>query len=309
MTLMKRLFGALPLLSLALLTSAGAALAQTPDPAQEPMTPTMAPHPWQMGLQAAESPVMRAIENLNNLVFVIIVAITALVGVLLLVVVYRFNAKRNPVPSRTSHHTALEVAWTLIPALILVVIAIPSFKLVFYEDHTTQADVTVKVTGHQWYWEYTYPDQGKLDFSSYIVPDDKLQPGQERLLTADSPMVVPAGKNIRILTTSTDVIHSFFVPSLGLQRYAIPGRTIETWFRADKPGLYVGECNQICGTNHSRMPINILAVPPEKFQAWVDYAKKQFASSAPPPANLMASNTTASPDYSAPVGAAPAPVR
>jgi cytochrome c oxidase subunit 2 len=203
----------------------------------------------------------------------------------------------------------LEVAWTLIPALILVVIAIPSFKLVFYEDHTTQADLTVKVTGHQWYWEYTYPDQGKLDFSSYIVPDDKLKPGQERLLTADSPMVVPAGKNIRILTTSTDVIHSFFVPSLGLQRYAIPGRTIETWFRADKPGLYVGECNQICGTNHSRMPINILAVPPEKFQAWVDYAKKQFASSAPPPANLMASNTTASPDYSAPVGAAPAPVR
>jgi cytochrome c oxidase subunit 2 len=314
MTLMKRLFGALPLLSVALLMSAGAALAQTAgavaaDPVREPMTPTMGPHPWQMTLQAAESPVQRAIENLNNLVFVIIVAITALVGVLLLWVVYRFNAKRNPVPSRTSHHTALEVAWTLIPALILVVIAIPSFKLVFYEDHTTQADLTVKVTGHQWYWEYTYPDQGKLDFSSYIVPDDKLQKGQERLLTADSPMVVPAGKNIRILTTSTDVIHSFFVPSLGLQRYAIPGRTIETWFRADKPGLYVGECNQICGTNHSRMPINILAVPPEKFQAWVDYAKKQFAESTPPSANLVASNITASPDFSAPVGASPAPVR
>jgi cytochrome c oxidase subunit 2 len=308
MTLMKRLFGALPLLSMALLLPLGAALAQTagavsPDPVQEPMTPTMGPHPWELSLQAPESPVMRAIENLNNLVFVIIVAITALVGVLLLLVIYRFNAKKNTVASRTSHHTVLEVAWTLIPALILVVIAIPSFKLVFYEDHTTQADLTVKVTGHQWYWEYTYPDQGKLDFSSYIVPDDKLKPGQERLLTADSPMVVPAGKNIRILTTSTDVIHSFFVPSLGLQRYAIPGRTIETWFRADKPGLYVGECNQICGTNHSRMPINILAVPPEKFQAWVDYAKKEFADNAPVPTNLMASNLAASP------GTPPAPVR
>jgi len=303
MTLMKRLFGALPFSPVALLLSAGAALAQTADPVKEPAVPTAGPHPWQILMQHPESPVQRAIENLHNMVLVIILAICALVGVLLLVVISRFNAKRNPVPSSTSHNTVLEVAWTLIPALILVVMAIPSFKLVFYEDHTTHADLTVKVTGHQWYWEYTYPDQGKLDFSSYIVPDDKLKPGQERLLTADSPMVVPAGKNIRVLTTSTDVIHSFFVPSLGLQRYAIPGRTIETWFRADKPGLYVGECNQICGTNHSRMPINILAVPPEQFQAWVAYAKKQYASDARPPSNLTASNLTAS------AGALPAPVR
>ncbi len=303
MTLMKRLFGALPFSPVALLLSAGAALAQTADPVKEPAVPTAGPHPWQILMQHPESPVQRAIENLHNMVLVIILAISALVGVLLLVVIARFNAKRNPVPSRTSHNTVLEVAWTLIPALILVVMAIPSFKLVFYEDHTTHADLTVKVTGHQWYWEYTYPDEGKLDFSSYIVPDDKLKPGQERLLTADSPMVVPAGKNIRVLTTSTDVIHSFFVPSLGLQRYAIPGRTIETWFRADKPGLYVGECNQICGTNHSRMPINILAVPPEQFQAWVAYAKKQYASDARPPSNLTASNLTAS------AGDLPAPVR
>lgn len=298
MTLLKRLLGALPFSPLPLLLSAGAALAQTADPVQEPAVPTAGPHPWEILMQHPESPVQHAIENLHNFVLVIILAICALVGVLLVVVLTRFNAKRNPVASRTSHNTVLEVAWTLIPALILVVMAIPSFKLVFYEDHTNRPDLTVQVTGHQWYWEYTYPGEGKLDFSSYIVPDDKLKPGQERLLTADSPMVVPAGKNIRILTTSTDVIHSFFVPSLGLQRYAIPGRIIETWFRADKPGLYVGECNQICGTNHSRMPINILAVPPAQFQAWVTYAKKQFASDAQPSSNLTAS-----------AGGVPAPVR
>ena len=143
----------------------------------------------------------------------------------------------------------------MIPVLILVVMAIPSFRLVYYEDRTDDPDMTIKVTGHQWYWEYTYPDNGNIDFSSYIVPDDELKPGQLRLLTVDNPLVVPVGKNIRILTTSGDVIHSFFIPSLGVQRYAIPGRTIETWVRVDKPGVYYGECNQICGTNHSRMPI------------------------------------------------------
>ena len=307
MTLMKRLFGALPLLSMAWLFSAGAALAQDANPVAEPAAPTGGPHPWEVLMQAPASPAQRAIENLHNMVLAIILAICALVGVLLVVVLTRFSAKRHPTPSQVAHNTTLEVAWTLIPALILVVIAIPSFKLVFFEDHTTHADLTVKVTGHQWYWEYTYPDQGQLDFSSYIVPDDKLKPGQERLLTADSPMVVPAGKNIRILTTSTDVIHSFLIPSLGVQRYAIPGRIIETWFRADKPGLYVGECNQICGTNHSRMPINVLAVPPEQFQAWVAYAKKQYASDAQPSSQLTAQLTA---QFTAPpAGALPAPVR
>ncbi len=166
----------------------------------------------------------------------------------------------------------------MIPVLILVFMAIPSFQLVYYEDRTQDADLTVKVTGHQWYWEYSYPDNGNVDFSSYIVPDDQLKPGQLRLLTVDNDVVVPAGKNIRVLATSGDVIHSFFIPSLGVQRYAIPGRTIETWFRADQPGIYIGECNQICGTNHSRMPIVVRAVTPQDFAAWLVQAKAKFAN-------------------------------
>ena len=158
------------------------------------------------------------------------------------------------------HNTVLEIAWTVIPVLILVIMAIPSFRLIYYEDRTYDPDLTIKVTGHQWYWEYTYPDKGNLDFSSYIVPDDQLKPGQLRLLTVDHPLVVPVNKNIRILQTSGDVIHSFFIPSLGVQRYAIPGRIIETWMRVDKSGVYYGECNQICGTNHSRMPIMVQAM-------------------------------------------------
>jgi cytochrome c oxidase subunit II len=174
------------------------------------------------------------------------------------------------------------VAWTVIPVLVLVVIAIPSFRLVFYEDRTTNADLTIKVTGHQWFWEYTYPDNGNVDFSSYYVKDEDLKPGQYRLLDVDNPLVIPAGKNIRILTNSADVIHSFFIPSFGVQRYAIPGRTIETWVRVDKPGHYYGECNQICGTNHSFMPISIRVVTPQEFTAWVAEAKTKFASDAPP---------------------------
>jgi cytochrome c oxidase subunit 2 len=249
-----------------------------------------APTPWEVGMQPAFSPVKQDIIALHNLVLTIITLITLLVGALLVWVMVRYNAKRNPVPSRTSHNTILEVAWTLLPVLILVIIAIPSFRLVFYEDRTNDADLTVKATGHQWYWEYTYPDKGNLDFSSYIVPDDQLKPGQLRLLTVDNDLVVPVNKNIRVLTTSGDVIHSWFIPSLGVQRYAIPGRTIETWFRATATGTYYGECNQICGTNHSRMPIVVHVVSDKEFDAWLDQAKTKFSDAAPaaPAPNLQA---------------------
>ena len=246
-----------------------------------PIAMAQAPRPWEIGMQPAFSPVKQRIIALHDLVLVIITLITIFVGVLLAWVIYRYNERRNPNPSRTSHHTLLEVAWTILPVLILVVIAIPSFRLVYYEDRTNKADLTVKVTGHQWYWEYTYPDKNNLDFSSYVVPDDQLKPGQLRLLDVDNPLVVPAGKNIRILTTSADVIHSFFIPSLGVQRYAIPGRTIETWFRANKPGMFYGQCNQICGTNHSRMPIAVQAVPEQEFNAWLEQAKTKFSEAAP----------------------------
>jgi cytochrome c oxidase subunit II len=246
-----------------------------------PVAMAQAPRPWEMAMQPGFSPVKRQIIALHDVVLVIITLITLFVGVLLAWVIYRYNERKNPNPGRTSHHTILEVAWTILPVLILVAIAIPSFRLVYFQDRTNDAYLTVKVTGHQWYWEYTYPDKDNLDFSSYVVPDDQLKPGQLRLLAVDNPLVVPAEKNIRILTTSADVIHSFFIPALGVQRYAIPGRTIETWFRADKPGTYYGQCNQICGTNHSRMPIAIQAVTEQDFSAWLEQAKTKFSDAAP----------------------------
>ncbi len=207
--------------------------------------------------------------------------VTIFVALLLGYCVWKFRASANPVPSRVSHHTALEVAWTVLPVLILVLIAIPSFRLVYFEDRTEAADLTVKVVGHQWYWEYQYPDNGDVTYNSNMIGEEDLQPGQLRNLDVDNRVVVPAGKNIRILVTSGDVIHSFFIPSLGVQRYAIPGRTIETWVKVDQPGVYYGECNQICGTNHSAMPIAVEALNDSDFATWVVAAKKKFAEGAP----------------------------
>ena len=225
-------------------------------------------------MQAAQGPLkVRAVE-LHNLVLIIITIITLFVGGLLMWVMYRYNSRRNPTPSQNSHNTVLEIAWTVIPVLILVIMAIPSFRLIYYQDRTPDPDMTVKVTGHQWYWEYTYPDQGGIGFDSRYVMDQDLKPGQLRLLAVDNQMVIPVGKKVRILTNSTDVIHSFFIPSLGLQRYAIPGRAIETWIEASVPGTFYGQCNQICGENHSRMPIAIRAVPQPEFDAWVQQQKK-----------------------------------
>ena len=237
-----------------------------------------APRGWQLSFQAPHSPVQQSIEGLHALVLWLMATVTIFVAALIGYVVWRYNARRNPIASRVSHHTALEVAWTVLPVLILVVIAIPSFRLVYFEDRTEAADMTIKVTGHQWYWEYTYPDQGGVDFSSLIIPEDQLKPGMLRNLEVDNRLVVPAGKNIRILTTSADVIHSFFIPSLGVQRYAIPGRTIETWVKVDQPGLYYGQCNQICGTNHSLMPISVQALDDKDFAAWVEQAKTKYAA-------------------------------
>jgi len=276
MQVIRRLWAAFLILLTAplALPAISAAQAQTKEVVGEP-------HDWAVGMQTAYGPIKSQIDSLNNLVLVIIILISVFVAALLGYVIWRYNAKRNTVASRTAHHTVLEILWTVIPVLILVIIAIPSFRLVYYEDRTPNPDVTVKVTGHQWYWEYTYPGKKPVDFSSYIVPDDKLKPGQLRLLTVDNELVIPVNKNIRVLTTSADVIHSFFVPALGIQRYAIPGRTIETWMRADKPGVFYGECNQICGTNHSRMPIVVHAVPEKEFEAWMVKAQTKFAAGTP----------------------------
>ena len=241
-----------------------------------------APHPWEVGMQRSFGPIKDRVIELHNLVLVIITVITVFVAALLIWVMIRYNSKRNPVPSQTSHNTILEVAWTVIPVLILVVIAIPSFRLIYYQDRTPDPDMTIKVTAHQWYWEYSYPDQGNVDIESRYIHDEDLKPGQLRLLDVDNQLVIPVGKKIRILTNSTDVIHSFFIPAFGVQRYAIPGRTIETWMEADQIGIFYGECNQICGQDHSRMPISVKAVSEADFKVWVEEAKKSASAAALP---------------------------
>jgi cytochrome c oxidase subunit 2 len=270
---------------------AGAALAQ-----QAPMVG--APVPWGMGLQASGGPIKDAISSFNTLVFWLMVAITVFVFLLLVYVVWRFRAAANPNPSQTSHNTVLEIAWTVVPVLILLVIAIPSFRLIYYQDRAVDADMTINVQGRQWYWHYAYPDHGSFTFDSYPVADQDIRPanGQIRGLSVDNPLVIPVGANIRILTTGQDVIHSFFVPSLGVQKYTIPGRTLETWIRADRPGVYYGQCNQICGVNHWFMPIEVRAVPREEFNAWAAQARTRFAEGLPPthPAEIATAAAPAS---------------
>lgn len=249
--------------------------------------------PWQMGFQDAFSPVMEDIHHFHTLLLVIITAIVILVLALLGFIIIRFNARRNPVPSRTSHNTLLEVVWTIVPVIILVVIAIPSLKLLYHSGRTPQADMTLKVTGHQWYWTYNYPDHGDFSFDSIPVPEGDLKPGQPRLLAVDNPLVVPVGATVQVLVNSDDVIHSWAVPSLGLKKDATPGRTNETWFRADVPGVFYGMCSELCGVNHYFMPIEVHALPKADFDAWVAKAKEQFAMNSRSPVELANNGETA----------------
>lgn len=241
------------------------------------------PQAWQLGFQPAATPVMDHIEDFHNLLLVIVTAITLLVLVLLVVVIVRFNAKRNPTPSRTSHNTLIEVTWTVVPILILLVIAVPSFKLLYYQDRAVSPDMTVKVTGHQWYWSYAYPDSGNFQFDSIVVQDADLKPGQPRLLTVDNPLVVPEGATVRVLITADDVIHSWSVAPFGIKYDAVPGRVNETWFKAEKgPGMFYGQCSQLCGQGHGFMPIAVKVVSQSEFKAWVANAQKQYGASAEP---------------------------
>jgi cytochrome c oxidase subunit 2 len=239
------------------------------------------PAPWEFRLQEAASPVMENITWFHNFLFVLITLITLFVLGLLIAVVVKFNAKANPVPSKTTHNTLIEVAWTLIPVLILVGIAVPSFRLLFQELDVPKADLTIKATGKQWYWSYAYPDNGKFEFDSLLAPDK-----QPRLLGVDNEVVVPINKVVRVQVTGADVIHSFAVPSFGIKIDAIPGRLNETWFKATRLGVFYGQCSELCGKDHAFMPIAVRVVNDQEFAAWVETAKKKFATN---PANSFAS--------------------
>ena len=235
------------------------------------------PSDWQLGLQEAGSPVMEDIVWFHDyLLLGIITVIAAFVLLLLIIVMIRFNARANPTPSRTTHNTWLELAWTVLPVAILVVIAVPSFKILFNQLNIPPADLTVKATGNQWFWSYTYPDNGNFEFNSIMVPSDKLKAGQLRLLTVDNEMVVPVNKVVRVQTIGSDVIHSFAVPSFGIKIDSVPGRLNETWFKAEREGVYYGQCSELCGRDHAFMPIAVRVVSEQAFKTWVEDAKKKI---------------------------------
>ncbi len=235
------------------------------------------PQPWQVGLQPSNTPVMDNIVWFHNFLLWIIATIALFVLVLLVIVMVRFNARTNPVPSRTTHNTPIEVIWTVVPVLILVTIAVPSFRLLFYQLKVPPAELTVKATGKQWFWSYSYPDQ-KFEFDSLMLQDKDRKPGQPRLLAVDNEMVVPVNKVVRVQVTGADVIHSFSVPSFGIKIDAIPGRLNETWFKAEREGLYYGQCSQLCGRDHAFMPIVVHVVSEQAYNAWLTDAKKRYAS-------------------------------
>ena len=245
------------------------------------------PTPWQLGLQEAASPVMVDVTRFHDFLLWITSAITLFVLILLVIVMVRFNARAHPTPSRTTHNTVIELIWTIVPVVILVAIAVPSFRLLFLELDAPKPDLTIKATGKQWYWSYNYPDNGDFEFDSLIVEDKDLKSGQPRLLTVDHELVVPVNKVVHVLVTGADVIHSFAVPSFGIKIDAVPGRLNDTWFKATTEGTFHGQCSELCGKDHAFMPITVRVVSDADFENWIA-AEKKNAGLDGPPATLTA---------------------
>jgi cytochrome c oxidase subunit II len=251
------------------------------------------PSSWALGLQEAASPVMADIAWFHNFLLVLITAITVFVLALLVIVMIRFNGRANPTPSRTTHNALIEVIWTIVPVIILLSIAVPSFRLLFLQLDPPKADLTVKATGKQWYWSYNYPDNGNFEFDSLLVEDKDLKPDQPRLLTVDNEMVVPVNKVVHVLVTGADVIHSFAVPSFGIKIDAVPGRLNDTWFKATSEGRFHGQCSELCGKDHAFMPITVRVVNDAEFAAWVAQEKKNAGLDRAAPTTLAAAGATA----------------
>jgi cytochrome c oxidase subunit II len=235
------------------------------------------PKDWQLGFQNPASDGMRDIVNFhNNILLPIIIAISVFVLFLMIYACVRFRASRNPNPSKTTHNVAVEVLWTLIPCLILIVMAVPSFKILYKQDTIPKAEVTIKAIGYQWYWGYEYPDENII-FESYMIKEEDLKENQPRLLTVDNEVVVPVNKVVKVLITANDVLHAWALPSFGVKRDAVPGRINETWFKAEKVGTYYGQCSELCGIQHAFMPITVKVVSEEDYTEWLSGAKIKFA--------------------------------
>ena len=235
------------------------------------------PKDWQLGFQNPASDGMRDIVNFhNNLLLPIIIAISVFVLFLLLYACVRFRASANPNPSRRTHNVTVEILWTLIPCLILIVMAVPSFKILYKQDTIPKADLTIKAVGYQWYWGYEYPDENII-FDSYMIEEKDLKADQPRLLSVDNEVVVPVNKVVKVLITANDVLHAWALPAFGVKRDAVPGRINETWFKAEKEGTYYGQCSELCGIKHAFMPIAVKVVSDEDYQEWLSEARVKFA--------------------------------
>ena len=264
------------------------AVAQTADQLPQPSFP----HRWQLNLQTPASPVMEKMVDFHNLLLWICTLISVFVLGLLIYVAVKFNSRANPVPSKTTHNTLLEVIWTGIPVLILAAIAIPSYRLLFFADRIENPEMTLKITGNQWYWSYEYPDT-EISFDSLALPDDKIDvsKGQHRMLEVDNELYIPIDTSVRLLFTATDVIHAWTIPAFGVKNDAMPGRTNESWVRATKIGKFYGQCSELCGVDHSFMPIVVNVVSKDQYKAWVA-SKKQSASAEPATKAASAEPTT-----------------
>ena len=234
------------------------------------------PKEWQLGFQNPASDGMRDIVNFhNNILLPIIIAISIFVLFLMIYTCFRFRASRNPNPSKTTHNFAIEILWTLIPCLILIVMAVPSFQILYKQDTIPKAEVTIKAVGYQWYWGYEYPDENII-FESYMIKEEELKENQPRLLSVDNEVVVPVNKVIKVLITANDVLHAWALPSFGVKRDAVPGRINETWFKAEKVGTYYGQCSELCGIQHAFMPISVKVVSEEDYAKWLLECKTEI---------------------------------
>jgi cytochrome c oxidase subunit II len=255
------------------------------------------PSPWQIGLQDSATPIMSDITWFHDVLLWIIAGISGFVLLLLLIIILRFNARANPSPTRTTHNTVLEVLWTIIPVVILACIAVPSFRLLFVQLDVPKPDLTVKATGSQWYWTYNYPDNGNLKITSAMLDEEhreQLKPDEPRLLAVDNDMVVPVNKVVHVIVTGTDVIHSFTVPSFGIRIDAIPGRINDTWFKATTVGMFYGQCSELCGKDHSFMPIAVKVVSDADFAAWLAQQQHPSAENESGPRTSVAAAGVAS---------------